>query len=91
MLQPGIDRHQPYNRTLVPNLHCEDVPSRKRSDIPRSNRGMVPLLSAHNLCVSPTYVVYALEKLGPKVKWALKLRSNLNTRKSDSFYEFHQD
>nr|XP_016482617.1 PREDICTED: uncharacterized protein LOC107803415 [Nicotiana tabacum] len=50
-----------------------------------------PLLSAHNFCVSPTEIVYALEKLGPKVKWPPKMRSDLNTRKSDTLYEFHQE
>nr|XP_009617139.1 uncharacterized protein LOC104109518 [Nicotiana tomentosiformis] len=36
-------------------------------------------------------VVYALEKLGLKVKWPPKMRSDPSTRKSDAFYELHQD
>ncbi|XP_019227000.1 PREDICTED: uncharacterized protein LOC109208352 [Nicotiana attenuata] len=91
MLQPGRDPHQPYNRPPVRNFHREDGPFRKRSNIPRSNRGLVPSLSANNFCVSPTVMVYALEKLGPKVKWPSKMRSDLNTRKSDAFCELHQN
>ncbi|XP_019244284.1 PREDICTED: uncharacterized protein LOC109224153 [Nicotiana attenuata] len=36
-------------------------------------------------------IVYALEKLEPKVKWPPKMRSDPNTRKSDAFFEFHQE
>nr|XP_016494855.1 PREDICTED: uncharacterized protein LOC107814043 [Nicotiana tabacum] len=36
-------------------------------------------------------VVYALEKLGTKVMWPPKMRSDTSTRKSDAFCEFHQD
>nr|XP_016499755.1 PREDICTED: uncharacterized protein LOC107818284 [Nicotiana tabacum] len=52
---------------------------------------MPSLLSAHNFCVSPREIVYALEKLGTKVKWPQKLRLDLNTRKSDTLCEFHQE
>nr|XP_009605444.1 uncharacterized protein LOC104099993 [Nicotiana tomentosiformis] len=38
-----------------------------------------------------TSIVYALEKLGQKMKWLPKIRSDLNTRKSDALYEFHQE
>ncbi|XP_019250909.1 PREDICTED: uncharacterized protein LOC109229812 [Nicotiana attenuata] len=57
----------------------------------RNERGMPPLFSAHNFCVSPTKIVYALKKLGPKVKWPQKMRSDPSTRKSDALYEFHQE
>ncbi|XP_075095212.1 uncharacterized protein LOC142173506 [Nicotiana tabacum] len=36
-------------------------------------------------------VVYALEKLGTKVKWPPKMRSDLSTRKSDSLCEFYEE
>nr|XP_009767222.1 PREDICTED: uncharacterized protein LOC104218432 [Nicotiana sylvestris] len=36
-------------------------------------------------------VIYALEKLGSKVKWPPKMRSDPRTRKSDAFCEFHKD
>ncbi|XP_070050732.1 uncharacterized protein [Nicotiana tomentosiformis] len=52
---------------------------------------MPPLLSADNFCVSPTEIVYALEKLGTKVKWLPNMRSEPNTRKSDALCKFHQE
>nr|XP_016471016.1 PREDICTED: uncharacterized protein LOC107793222 [Nicotiana tabacum] len=36
-------------------------------------------------------IVYDLEKLGPKLKWPPKMRSDLNTRKSDALCEFYQE
>ncbi|XP_075095174.1 uncharacterized protein LOC107820512 [Nicotiana tabacum] len=36
-------------------------------------------------------IVYALEKLGTKVKWQPKMRSDPNIRKSDTLCEFHQE
>ncbi|XP_019239798.1 PREDICTED: uncharacterized protein LOC109219781 [Nicotiana attenuata] len=36
-------------------------------------------------------IVYALDKLGKKVKWPPKMRSDPSTRKSDTLYEFHQE
>ncbi|XP_019255169.1 PREDICTED: uncharacterized protein LOC109233760 [Nicotiana attenuata] len=50
-----------------------------------------PLVYAHNFCVSPIEIVYALEKLGTKVKWPPKMRSDPSTRKSDALREFHQE
>nr|XP_009803995.1 PREDICTED: uncharacterized protein LOC104249298 [Nicotiana sylvestris]XP_016461516.1 PREDICTED: uncharacterized protein LOC107784847 [Nicotiana tabacum] len=50
-----------------------------------------PLCSAHNFYVSPSKIVYALEKLGPKVNWPQKMRSNPSTRKSNALCEFHQE
>ncbi|XP_009803509.1 uncharacterized protein [Nicotiana sylvestris] len=52
---------------------------------------MPPLLSAHNFCVSPAEIVYALEKLGMKVKWPPKMRFDPSTIKFDALYEFHQE
>ncbi|XP_070057645.1 uncharacterized protein [Nicotiana tomentosiformis] len=52
---------------------------------------MPPLLAAHNFLVSPIEIVYALEKLGTKVKWPPMMRSDPNTRKSDALCEFHQE
>nr|XP_016454431.1 PREDICTED: uncharacterized protein LOC107778654 [Nicotiana tabacum] len=36
-------------------------------------------------------IVYALEKLGPKVKWPQKMKLDPNSRKSNALYEFHQE
>ncbi|XP_019223362.1 PREDICTED: uncharacterized protein LOC109205141 [Nicotiana attenuata] len=36
-------------------------------------------------------IVYALEKLGPKVKWPQKMKSDPNSRKSNTLCEFHQE
>nr|XP_016433540.1 PREDICTED: uncharacterized protein LOC107760032 [Nicotiana tabacum] len=69
----------------------EEGPSRPRTWNHRNERGMPPLLSAHNFCVSLTKIVYALEKLRTKVKWPPKMRSRPNTGKFDAFYEFHQE
>ncbi|XP_016442354.1 uncharacterized protein LOC107767778 [Nicotiana tabacum] len=38
-----------------------------------------------------TEIVYALEKLGTKLKWPPKMRSDPNSRKSDALCEFHQE
>ncbi|XP_009617921.1 uncharacterized protein [Nicotiana tomentosiformis] len=65
-------------------IHVEDMDSLERERMP-------PLLFAHNFCVSPIEIVYALEKLGTKVKWPPKMRSDPSTRKSDVFCEFHQE
>ncbi|XP_070050478.1 uncharacterized protein [Nicotiana tomentosiformis] len=69
----------------------EEGPSRPKSGTHRNEQGMSPLLSAHNFCVSPSEIVYALEKLGPKVKWPQKMRSDPNTRKSNALCEFHRE
>ncbi|XP_019239678.1 PREDICTED: uncharacterized protein LOC109219657 [Nicotiana attenuata] len=89
--RPNRERQQPYVWTPTPFFRNEDSPSRPRSGIHRNNRGMPPLLSAHNFSVSPTEVVYGLEKFGTKVKWLPKLRSDPNTRKFDALYEFHEE
>nr|XP_016515886.1 PREDICTED: uncharacterized protein LOC107832534 [Nicotiana tabacum] len=52
---------------------------------------MPPLLSAHNFYVSPSEIVYALEKLGNKVQWPTKMKSDPATRKSNVLCEFHQE
>ncbi|XP_070045926.1 uncharacterized protein LOC142164087 [Nicotiana tabacum] len=52
---------------------------------------MPPLLSAHNFYVSHIEIVYALEKLGTKMKCPLRIRSDPNTRKPDVLYEFLQE
>nr|XP_009620061.1 uncharacterized protein LOC104111948 [Nicotiana tomentosiformis] len=87
--RPGRERHQPYVRMPGPlPFIYEDGLSRPRSGTHRNDRGMPPL-SAHNFCASPIFVVYALEKLGIKVKWPPKMRSDPNTRKFDALCEFH--
>nr|XP_016432555.1 PREDICTED: uncharacterized protein LOC107759188 [Nicotiana tabacum] len=85
------ERHQPYIRTSnpPPPRHADTVP---RHTAPlRSKRGMAPLLSAHNFCVSPSEIVYALEKLVTKVQWPQKMKSDPSTRRSNVLYEFHQE
>nr|XP_016469985.1 PREDICTED: uncharacterized protein LOC107792299 [Nicotiana tabacum] len=84
--RPNRERHQPYTRGAI-----MPPPSKPRIGTHRSERGMPHLLSAHNFCVSPSEIVYALENLGPKVKWPQKMRSDPNTRKSNAFCEFHQE
>ncbi|XP_075086169.1 uncharacterized protein LOC142168896 [Nicotiana tabacum] len=86
------ERHQPYVRSVImPLSRHKEGPSRPRTGTHRNERSMSPLLSAHNFCVSPSEIVYALEKLGPKVKWPQKMRSDPSTRKSDALCEFHQE
>lgn len=89
VLPSGRDRHQPSIRAPVPNFRREDDTSWPRSDIHKNNPGLCPFLSTHNFCVSPTEVVYTLEKLGTKVKWPPKMRFDPSTRKFDTFSEFH--
>ncbi|XP_019256253.1 PREDICTED: uncharacterized protein LOC109234639 [Nicotiana attenuata] len=83
--------HHPYVKSAIapPSRHEEGLP-RSKTGTHRNKRCMPHLLSAHNF-VSPPEIVYALEKLGPKVKWQRKMRSDLSTRKSDALYEFHQE
>ncbi|XP_016464879.1 uncharacterized protein LOC107787786 [Nicotiana tabacum] len=52
---------------------------------------MPPVLSAHNFCVSPSEIVYALEKLGTKVQLPQKMKSDPSARRSNVLYEFHQE
>ncbi|XP_019261415.1 PREDICTED: uncharacterized protein LOC109239322 [Nicotiana attenuata] len=77
------DRHQPYVRTAIP-------PSPRHAERPsRPHTGTI--VNAHNFCVSPSKIVYALEKLVPKVKWPQKMKSDPSTRKSNVLCEFHQE
>ncbi|XP_019240614.1 PREDICTED: uncharacterized protein LOC109220606 [Nicotiana attenuata] len=85
------DRHRPYIRTSIP-------PPPRNSDRPlrhtaaqQNKRGMPPLLSAHNFCISPSEIVYALEKLSTKVQWRQKMKFDPSTRKSNVLCEFHQE
>nr|XP_016456236.1 PREDICTED: uncharacterized protein LOC107780215 [Nicotiana tabacum] len=90
--RPNWERHLPYVKTTAISLpRHEEGPPRSRTETHWNEICMPPLLFAHNFCVSPTEIVYALEKLGPKVKWPQKIRSDPNTRKSDTLYEFHQE
>uniref|UniRef100_A0A1S3Y4Y4 Uncharacterized protein n=1 Tax=Nicotiana tabacum TaxID=4097 RepID=A0A1S3Y4Y4_TOBAC len=90
--QTNRERRLPYVRAPAPpSLHYEEGPSRPRTGTHRNERGMLPLLSAQNFCVSSTKIVYALEKLGTKVKWPPNIRSDSSTEKSDALCEFHQE
>nr|XP_016513859.1 PREDICTED: uncharacterized protein LOC107830744 [Nicotiana tabacum] len=74
--RPNRERHLPYVRTSVTSSsHHEEGPPLSRTGTHRNKRE----------------IVYALEKLGPKVKWSQKMRSDPNTRRSDALYEFHQE
>ncbi|XP_070056854.1 uncharacterized protein [Nicotiana tomentosiformis] len=89
--RPNRERHQPYVRALVPHSsRYDEGPSRPRTGL-TGMREVYPLLYAHNFCVSPTEIVYALEKLGMKVKWPQKMRFDPSTRKSDALCEFYQE
>ncbi|XP_019246265.1 PREDICTED: uncharacterized protein LOC109225913 [Nicotiana attenuata] len=85
------ERHQPYVRSShpPPPRHTEAL---QRHVVPlRNEKGMPPLLSAHNFCVSPSEIVCALEKLGTKVQWPQKMKSDPTTRRSNVLCEFHQE
>ncbi|XP_070030131.1 uncharacterized protein [Nicotiana sylvestris] len=75
-LRPNRERHQIYVRgTIMLAFRHDEGPSRPRIGTHRNERE----------------IVYALEKLNPKVKWLQKMRSDLNTRKSNALCEFHQE
>nr|XP_016444845.1 PREDICTED: uncharacterized protein LOC107770095 [Nicotiana tabacum] len=85
------ERHQPYIRPSIPPppRHANVMP---RHTMPlRNERGMRPLLSAHNICVSPSKIVYTLEKLGTKVQWPQKMKSYASTRRLNVQCEFYQE
>ncbi|XP_070007625.1 uncharacterized protein [Nicotiana sylvestris] len=52
---------------------------------------MPPLLFARNFCVSPSEIVYTLEKLDTKMQWLQKMKSDPSTRRSNVLCEFHQE
>nr|XP_016512693.1 PREDICTED: uncharacterized protein LOC107829736 [Nicotiana tabacum] len=59
--------------------------------MPKTSK-MPPYLKIYDGMIDPDYhIVYALEKLGLKVKWPQKIRSDPSTRKSDALCEFHQE
>nr|XP_009794254.1 PREDICTED: uncharacterized protein LOC104241045 [Nicotiana sylvestris] len=85
------ERHQPYIRASnsPPPRHVDAV---LQHNVPlRNEKGMPPLLSAHNFCVFPSKIVYALEKLGMKVEWPQKMKLDPSTRRSNVLCEFHQE
>ncbi|XP_075087774.1 uncharacterized protein LOC142169768 [Nicotiana tabacum] len=88
------DRSNDARRDLAaprPNRERHQPESQPRTGTHRNERDMPPLLSTYSFCVSPSEIVYALEKLGPKVKWPQKMRSDPSTRKSNALCEFHQE
>nr|XP_009595794.1 uncharacterized protein LOC104092019 [Nicotiana tomentosiformis] len=90
--RPNGEHNQLYIRmAIVPSLIYEEGPSRPRTGTYWNDRGMPPLLSAHNFYVSPTEIVYALQTFKPKVKWPPKIRSVPNTRKFDALFGFYQE
>ncbi|XP_016490959.2 uncharacterized protein LOC107810675 [Nicotiana tabacum] len=60
-----------------------------RMTLPNVSEGMA--VAAFQNGLSRNEIVYAMEKLGPKVKWPQKIRSDPNTRKSNALCEFHQE
>ncbi|XP_019250921.1 PREDICTED: uncharacterized protein LOC109229826 [Nicotiana attenuata] len=74
--RPNRERHLPYVRSAIASS------SRHEEGSPRSRTG------THQ---NEREIVYALEKLGPKVKWIQKIRSDPSNRKSDALCEFHQE
>nr|XP_009794213.1 PREDICTED: uncharacterized protein LOC104241012 [Nicotiana sylvestris] len=90
--RPNRERRQPYVRAaIIPPPRHDEGPSRSQIGTRRSERAMPPLLSAHDFCVSPSEIVYALEKLDPKVKWPQKMRSDPSTKKSNALCEYHKE
>ncbi|XP_070013902.1 uncharacterized protein [Nicotiana sylvestris] len=85
------ERHHPYIQTPNPSLTRHADATARHTAIPRNEIGMPPLLSAYNFCVFPSKIVYALEKLGIKVQWPQKMKSDLSTRRSNILCEFHQE
>ncbi|XP_060182127.1 uncharacterized protein LOC132611767 [Lycium barbarum] len=49
-----------------------------------------PKLTDHNFCVSTSEVVAALDKLGNRVKWPGKMKSDPSKRNPEHFCEFHK-
>nr|XP_009781668.1 PREDICTED: uncharacterized protein LOC104230528 [Nicotiana sylvestris] len=71
----GRERHQPYIRMSAP-------PPPWHTNAPP--RHTMPYRHEKE-------IVYALEKLDPKVQWSQKMRSDPNTQKSSTFCKFHQE
>ncbi|XP_019257835.1 PREDICTED: uncharacterized protein LOC109236061 [Nicotiana attenuata] len=69
------DRHQPYVRTASHYLLA----------MWKDRPGRIQGLSGTK------NIVYALEKLSPKVKWLQKMKSDPSARKSNILCEFHQE
>ncbi|XP_019251143.1 PREDICTED: uncharacterized protein LOC109230065 [Nicotiana attenuata] len=85
------ERHQPYVRASNPPPPRHPDAVLQHTAPFRNERGMPPLLSAHSFCVSPSEIVYALEKLGTKVKWPRKMKSDPSARRSNVLCGFHQE
>nr|XP_016511403.1 PREDICTED: uncharacterized protein LOC107828575 [Nicotiana tabacum] len=74
--RPNRKRLQPYVKApVLPPIRYDDGPSRSRTTTRMNKRE----------------IIYALEKLGTKVKWTPKIRSDTSTRKFDALCEFHQE
>ncbi|XP_019236924.1 PREDICTED: uncharacterized protein LOC109217148 [Nicotiana attenuata] len=69
------ERHQPYIRTSIP-------PPPQHADV--TPRRTVPQRNERE-------IVYALKKLGTKVQWPQKIKSDPSTRRSHVLCEFHQE
>nr|XP_009770478.1 PREDICTED: uncharacterized protein LOC104221178 [Nicotiana sylvestris]XP_016478541.1 PREDICTED: uncharacterized protein LOC107799916 [Nicotiana tabacum] len=69
------ERNQPYIRT-------SNVPPPRHAEA----------LQRHTACLqNEREIVYALEKLGTKVQWPQKMKSDPSTRRSNVLCEFHQE
>ncbi|XP_070026471.1 uncharacterized protein LOC142182234 [Nicotiana tabacum] len=70
------ERQQPYVRIVVPQSHRHtEGPPKPHTGTQRNKRE----------------IMYALEKLGTKVKWPQKMKSNPSTQKSNVLCEFYQE
>ncbi|XP_009608603.2 uncharacterized protein [Nicotiana tomentosiformis] len=76
ILRPIRERHHPYIKApAISSVRYEEGPSRLRTGTGTHRNERV----------------YALEKLGTKVKWPSKMRFDPSTRKSNALCEFHQE
>ncbi|XP_019260162.1 PREDICTED: uncharacterized protein LOC109238188 [Nicotiana attenuata] len=79
-------KYPPTTRDEIHNAYCAEVEA-DNGDLNRTTRRLISVQAEPR----KERKVYALEKLGTNVKWLPKMRSDPSTRKSDTFYEFHQE
>nr|XP_016499385.1 PREDICTED: uncharacterized protein LOC107818000 [Nicotiana tabacum] len=71
----------------IHNAYCAEV----RADEYDLNGPLQRLTSVQTETRRDRQIVYALEKLGTKVQWPQKMKSDPNTRRSNVLCEFHQE
>nr|XP_009798585.1 PREDICTED: uncharacterized protein LOC104244789 [Nicotiana sylvestris] len=80
-------KYPPTTWEEIHNAYCAEV----RVDEDDLNGPTQWLTSVQTESRKDPQIVYALEKLGTKVKWPQKMKSDPNTRKSNVLCEFHQE